>query len=91
MQTVSYEHYSLRRDVATIAKFVNRMASHREKLALWQMDSVKYLFPSPPSKSSKYPAYEAARSIELALGLETHASSVPELAALLGEALKVTL
>lgn len=91
MQTVSFDHYALRRDVATIAKFVGRMASHREKLALWQMDSVKYSFPSPPSKSSKWPAYEAASRIERELGLETHASSVPELASLLGVALQTTL
>lgn len=91
MQTVDYAHYAMRRDVAAVAKFINRMASHREKLALWQMDSVRYSFPSPPSKSSKWPAYEAASRIERTLGLENHASSVPELAALLGKAMEVTL
>ena len=91
MQTVSFDHYALRRDVATIAKFISRMSAHREKLALWQLDSVAHPFPVPPSKNSKWPAYEAASRIERTLSLSSHASSVPELAALLGEALKVTL
>jgi hypothetical protein len=91
MQTVNYDHYALRRDVATIAKFINRMVQHREKLALWQLDSNLHKFPSPPSKDSKWPAYEAASRIERTLNLTTHAGSVPELASLLGEALKVTI
>lgn len=91
MQTVNYDHYAIRRDVATIAKFVNRMASHREKLAAHQLPNSTVPFPSPPSKNSKYPAYEAASRIERTLNLDTHAGSVPELAALLAEALKVTL
>lgn len=91
MQTVSYNHYALRRDVAAVAKFVSRMAAHREKLAAWQLNSVDNPFPSPPSKNSKWPAYEAASRIESTLGLETHASSVPDLAALLGKAMEVTL
>ena len=91
MQTVSYDHYALRRDVNTIAKFIGRMTAHREKLALWQFDSVQYPFPKPPSKDSKWPAYEAAGRIERQLGLSTHAGSVPQLAALLSEVLPQTI
>lgn len=91
MQTVNYDYYALRRDVATVAKFVNRMAAHREKLALWQLDSKLHKFPSPPSKDSKWPAYEAASRIEKVLELGTHAGSVPDLARLVGRAMEHTL
>lgn len=91
MQTVGYDYYALRRDVATVAKFVNRMASHREKLALWQMDSTQHSFPAPVAKNAKWPAYEAASRIERTLELGTHAGSVPDLARLVGRAMEHTL
>lgn len=89
--TMSYEDYSLRRDVNVIAKFVGRMTAHREKLALWRMDSDRYPFPRPPAKDSKWESYGAAHRLEKHFGLETHAGSVPELAALLAEVLPTTL
>lgn len=94
MAGYDYDYYALRRDVATVAKFVNRMAAHREKLAYYQFSggaASSVPFPKPPAKDSKWDAYGAAHRLEKALGLETHASSVPELAALVGEAMKVTL
>lgn len=91
MQTVDFDYYALRRDVATVAKFVGRMAAHREKLALWRLDSVQHPFPKPPGKDSKWPAYEAAGRIERQLELGTHAGSVPDLARLVGRAMEHTL
>lgn len=90
--TVDYDHYAIRRDASTIAKFVARMASHREKLAHYQLvDGKGVKFPMPPSKNSKWPAYEAAGRIERTLGLTTHASSVPELTELLAVAMTAVL
>lgn len=91
MQTISYDTYALRRDANIVAKFVARMASHREKLALWQLDSNTNPFPRPVGKDSKWPAYEAAGRIERQLGLDTHASSVPELARTLAKALEAVV
>lgn len=92
MQTVDFDYYALRRDVATVAKFVNRMAVHREKLALWRLDSVQHPFPKPPGKDSKWPAYEAAGRIERSLELgTTPCQSVPDLARLVGRAMEHTL
>ena len=84
-----YEKYALRRDANTVAKFIGRMAAHREKLALHDMGLAE--FPKPPSKNSKYPAYEAAGRIERTLGLEHRAFSVPELAVTLSKAMEAIL
>lgn len=84
--TVSYEAYALRRDALTISKFVHRCMAWEEKYYMHKNMSGE--FPRPIPKNAKYPVYEAARNIEHALGLPTHASSVPELSALVGTALK---
>lgn len=89
--SVDFDYYALRRDVATVAKFVNKMAAHREKLALWRFNSTEHPFPSPVGKNAKWPAYEAASRIERQLELGTHASSVPDLARLVGRAMEHTL
>lgn len=86
-----YTSYALRRDANTIAKFIGRMTSHREKLALYKIDPKIHAFPRPLGKDSKWPAYEAASRIERALGLGTRASSVPELAEVLSKALVTAL
>lgn len=84
--TVSYEAYALRRDANIIAKFVARCLAWEERYYLYKNSGGE--FPRAIPKSAKYPAYGAARNIEKTLGLTTHASTVPELAALAGEALK---
>lgn len=87
MQTMEYVNYAVQRDAATIAKFLSRVASHSEKLAMWHMDSDKYPFPKPIGKDAKWPAYEAAGRIVRTLNLDIHASSVEALAIVLGKAL----
>lgn len=87
MQTLEYVDYAVQRDAATIAKFLGRIASHSEKLALWRMDSNANPFPKPVGKDSKWPAYEAAGRIIRTLNLDIHASSVETLAVVLGKAL----
>lgn len=78
------DKYSLSRDADTIAKFVGRCMGWEYKYQLYKAGTGE--FPRPISKTSKWPAYEAASRIERTLKLDTHASSVPELAALLGVA-----
>lgn len=80
---MDYNEYAMVRDASTIAKFVAKIAAHKEKLAYHKLGHGE--FPRPVSKNAKWPAYEAARRLEKALGLDTHASSVPELAELVGK------
>ena len=87
MQTVDYDTYAVQRDAATIARFLSRIASHSEKLAAWRLDSNSNPFPKPVSKDSKWPAYEAAGRIIRTLNLDMYASSVEDLAVVLGKAL----
>lgn len=85
MAEYDYTYYADRRDANTIAKFVAKMMAWNEKYALYKNGSGG--FPRPIGKNAKWPAYEAASRLERSLGLDTHASSVPELAALVGVAL----
>lgn len=84
-----YESYALRRDADTVAKFVSRMTSHRLKLALYKEGQAD--FPKPPSKNSKYPAYEAAGRIVKTLGLDMYVGSVPEMTLVLSRAMEAIL
>lgn len=84
-----YESYALRRDADTVAKFVGRMTSHRLKLEMYERGQAD--FPKPPSKNSKYPAYEAAGRIIQTLGLDMNVSSVPEMALVLSKAMEAIL
>lgn len=86
-----YESYALRRDALVISKFVSKIATHREKLALHKMDPSRYEFPRPVSKNAKWPAYEAAGRIVRTLELDMHASSVPDLARVLAVAMEAIL
>lgn len=84
-----YESYALRRDADTVAKFVGRMTSHRLKLALYKEGQGN--FPKPPSKNSKYPAYEAAGRIVKTLGMDMYVGSVPDMTLVLSRAMEAIL
>lgn len=88
---MDYNAYALRRDAATVAKFITRMAKHREDLAIYQMNPSTAKFPRPPAKDAKWPAYEAAGRIVKELNLDIYVKSVPDMALVLTEALKVVL
>lgn len=87
---MDYQGYSLRRDANTVAKFLARMTAHREKLAFHRFSPETAPFPKPPTKNSKYPAYEAADRLANHFGFP-RPSSVPELAAVLSKALDTLL
>lgn len=87
MKTLDYETYAIQRDAAVIARFLNRVADHSHKLAAWELDSTTNPFPKPLAKDSKWAAYEAAGRIIRTLNLNIYATSVRDLAIVLGEAL----
>jgi hypothetical protein len=87
MQTIEYDVYAVQRDAATIARFLSRLASHSEKLAAWRLDSNANPFPKPIGKDAKWPAYEAAGRIIRTLNINCYATSVEDLAIVLGKAL----
>lgn len=80
-----YESYAIQRDAATIAKFLSRVASHSEKLELYKRGTGE--FPRPIGKDAKWPAYEAAGRIIRSLQINCYATSVEDLAIVLGKAL----
>ncbi len=77
--------YFIARDADTIAKFVAKIAAWNYKYELYKVEGGE--LPRPVAKNAKWGAYEAASRIERTLGLETHASSVPELAQVAGAAI----
>lgn len=88
---MDYNAYALRRDAATVSKFITRMVKHREDLALHTLHPQTHKFPSPPSKNSKWPAYEAAGRIVAQLDLDIYVDSVPTMAIVLSKALEAVL
>lgn len=86
---MDYNAYALRRDAATVSKFITRIVKHREDLAIYQMNPSTAKFPRPLGKDAKWPAYEAAGRIVRELNLNIYVQSVSDMTLVLAEAMKV--